>query len=460
MKSVIRLLLIFVLFSCNEDVQNNPNQDTLEPAVTEVGIPDGTAVTKEIGTSGGSFSSADGILDITIPPGAVSSNTTFSVQPITNFCPGGKFAYRLLPEGLTFTSPVTLTFHYTDEDIAGTLPEFLGIAYQGGDKIWYSLPSAVVDDVSKIISVQVKHFTDWTYITEIEISPTVPAVPELFVNETLNLSLSGFDFFPEEDDLPPLPTNPTDNPSPNEDYLAPLPQRQPFRGEWFVNSKQNGNAEVGTISFIGSSGDRNIFTYQAPATAPAANPVSIKVEIRGLSQWTMVAGSPRITPRNLVVLFKQIKIKDEFDFKLKVEAANLNLECTLQQDYYDSANMDVHVAGRSVTISNIVNHMASIVPETVTLAEGCTITCNGGVGKINISSATGVVTEESGKPQLRITFVNNGAVVPVSKLVCNGVVTTPPSVPLDNQSIPMNFALRDTTQITTNLLWIWTLIPK
>lgn len=433
----------------------------MEPAVTGVGIPDGPAVTTEIGPSGGSLSSADGILDITIPPGAVSSNTTFSVQPIANFCPGGKFAYRLLPEGLTFTNPVTLTFHYTDEDIAGTLPEFLGIAYQGGDKIWYRLPSAIVDDVSKTISVQIKHFTDWTYIAALEISPSAPAVPVLQVNETLNLLVSGIDLAgEEEDELPPLPTNPPDNPSTNEDYLPPLPQPQPFRATWFVNGEQNGNAEVGTISFAESSGDLNIFTYKAPPTAPAANPVLIKVEITGLRQWTMIGGNPRVTTRNMVVLFKRIKIMEELDFKLKVEAVNVNFECTLQQDYYDSANMDVHVAGRNVTISNIANHMASVIPETVSLGESCSMTCNGGVGRINISSATGEITEESGTAQLRITFLNTGAVVPSTKLVCSGeeVTTTPP--PLGDESVPMNFALRDTTQVATNLIWTWTLTPK
>lgn len=462
MKSVIRLLLIFfVLFSCSEDNQHNPHQNTMEPAVTGVGIPDGAAVTTEIGPSGGSLSSADGILEITIPPGAVTGNTTFGVQPITNFCPGGKSAYRLLPEGLTFANPVTLTFHYGDEDIAGTLPEFLGIAYQGGDKIWYRLPSAVVDDVSKTISVQVKHFTDWTYIAALEISPSVPAVPELQVNETLNLSVSGLDFSgEEEDELPPLPANPPDNPSANEDYLPPLPHRQPFRATWYVNNVQNGNAEVGTITFLASSGDQNIFTYKAPATAPVVNPVLIKVEITGLRQWTMVGGNPRVTTRNMVILFKRIKIIDEFDFNLKVEAVAVNFQCNAQQDYYDSVNMDVHVAGRSVTISNISNHAASIVPETVSLGEGCTMTCIGGVGRINVSSATGTITEESGKRQLRITLLNKGAVIPVSKILCNGEELTTPSVPIGDESVPMNFVLKDSAQVINNLVWMWRLTPK
>jgi hypothetical protein len=54
-------------------------------APTKVGTsPLATQVTKDIGPEGGTLTSADGKLTITVPKGAVARNTRFSIQPITS----------------------------------------------------------------------------------------------------------------------------------------------------------------------------------------------------------------------------------------------------------------------------------------------------------------------------------------------------------------------------------------
>ena len=183
MNRAVKLFLVFSLaFSCNsEDDSNNPivEAEEGEPAITEIGTPTADPVVQEIGPGGGTISAADSKLDITVPAGAVTANTTFSIQPITNFCPGGMRAYRLLPEGLSFGKPVTLTFHYTDDDLEGTLTDFFGIAFQGSDGAWYRMP-AVVDDTKKIITTQATHFTNWTVLSQLAIAPRTPAVPEIW----------------------------------------------------------------------------------------------------------------------------------------------------------------------------------------------------------------------------------------------------------------------------------------
>ena len=125
-------LVIAIAFCCSEEEQDSSNTTNTtveyEPAITPVGTPAGDPITKTIGISGGSIASPDSVMELVIPAGALPANTDITIQPVTNEAPGGiGLAYDLLPDGTTFSKPATLTFHYTDEDINGSLPEFLSI---------------------------------------------------------------------------------------------------------------------------------------------------------------------------------------------------------------------------------------------------------------------------------------------------------------------------------------------
>ncbi|MEZ5173490.1 MAG: hypothetical protein R2850_08280 [Bacteroidia bacterium] len=64
----------------------------------------------------------------------MNSDTEISIQPITNTAPLGiANAYRLGPEGTTFSVPVTLSFNYLDEDINSFPEELLWIVTQKSD---------------------------------------------------------------------------------------------------------------------------------------------------------------------------------------------------------------------------------------------------------------------------------------------------------------------------------------
>ena len=110
-------VIVVVLYSISCSDNENGNVVSPEPAVTEIGTPTGDPVTKDIGGAGGTITSGDGKLDVVVPAGALSNSVTFSIQPVENFCPGGRVVYELLPEGLTFSQPVTLVFHYTEADM-------------------------------------------------------------------------------------------------------------------------------------------------------------------------------------------------------------------------------------------------------------------------------------------------------------------------------------------------------
>src|SRR5438045_1326293 len=74
----------------NNSTGNNTtdNSDT-SAAITAIGTPIGSPVTKIIGAAGGTIISADGRAELNIPAGALSSDLAISIQPITNECPNG-----------------------------------------------------------------------------------------------------------------------------------------------------------------------------------------------------------------------------------------------------------------------------------------------------------------------------------------------------------------------------------
>src|SRR6185369_15766210 len=150
--------------SNNNNNNNNNNNSNLPPAVTPVGVPVDDPVTKTIGASGGSIISGDGIVELNIPAGALSSNTEISIQPVTNEAPGGiGLSYHLMPDGTKFSTPAKLIFHYTDHDISGSVPYLLYIAYQDSANIWRAdYINRNVDTVAKTASLDISHFSIWS----------------------------------------------------------------------------------------------------------------------------------------------------------------------------------------------------------------------------------------------------------------------------------------------------------
>ena len=155
-------LLFFAFQSCKKGNNVIHNQKP-QPIKTEKGTPTDAPVTKIIGAAGGELTSGDGKLKIIVAPGTVTSNTAFSVQPITNtlFEGEGRTAYRLLPEGTQFTRPVQLQFAYHDDDTLNTTEDVLTVASQQADGTWAVSPTGLNKN-AKTLTVETNHFSDWT----------------------------------------------------------------------------------------------------------------------------------------------------------------------------------------------------------------------------------------------------------------------------------------------------------
>jgi hypothetical protein len=157
----------YILFS------RKSNNDEVVFAATEVGTPVGPNVTKNIGPAGGTIASPDGRLTLTIPQNALTEMISFSIQPISNKAGNGiGSAYRLEPNGKTFTTPLNISVHYDDHDLEGTVPEAFSIAFQDQEGAWHEQTHGKLDKNANTLTITATHFTDYAFSARLRVIPT------------------------------------------------------------------------------------------------------------------------------------------------------------------------------------------------------------------------------------------------------------------------------------------------
>ena len=113
-------------------------------------------------------------IELTIPPGAVSENTNFSINlvdissvsqpdPASGLFLIAGLVYEIKAERdgefiTTFDKPLTLTFTYTDEQIEGLDEDSLKIYWWNGEE-WVALENSEVDVDNNTVTVSIDHFT-------------------------------------------------------------------------------------------------------------------------------------------------------------------------------------------------------------------------------------------------------------------------------------------------------------
>ncbi len=304
---VFLLLINCFIFSCRED-ETGPGSGS--PVITERGTESGAAVSITIGSGGGSFQSADGILTVIVPAGALTTSTTLTIQPITNEAPMGQGGgYRLGPEGATFAKPVQLKFTYDEQSLDGTLEDFLWIVTQAEDRSWNGVVKSVIDKTANTVTVETTHFSDWAMGRFMELS-LVPSSATLKKGESLSLKLNGFQMPQEElDELAPL-TLIKEEPL---DELTPITSIQPAEERLLkfrvVKWTLNGSAAPVSGSSGSLSATKSTATYKAPNIRPANNPVAVTVELeasthQGTKFKYLITSSISIVESDLYLLVK------------------------------------------------------------------------------------------------------------------------------------------------------------
>ena len=114
---ILFMFMLLIMATCSDDNPSSPAPDP-NPDPDPLENPD--LVTKEFGPDGGSLTSSDDQMVLTIPEGALSANETITIETIENEDLGDEFAqiieefgvansYELGPDGLEFDELVTVT---------------------------------------------------------------------------------------------------------------------------------------------------------------------------------------------------------------------------------------------------------------------------------------------------------------------------------------------------------------
>lgn len=258
---------IAVLAGCKkEPLSPQPPAETFVPVVTAIGQPVGSASTASIGAAGGSLTSPDGRVTLTIPAGALGAATSISIQPIENTAPlGVGLSYDFLPNGQQFAKPVTVTLHYTDEELAGTAPELLEFGFQNAKNNWQGKSNLQVNATDHSITATTKHFSRWSFYASFKLQPEQKT---LAVNQTVNLQAMKLPY--------------SEDPDPNnmEELLHTLGEPKPVAASdvssWLVNGQASAeNSANGWLT--GTATNEKL--YHAPAHQPAVNPVAVSAQI-------------------------------------------------------------------------------------------------------------------------------------------------------------------------------------
>ena len=369
--------------------------DTIPPAVTPVGTPVGNIITKTIGASGGSITSDDGRVQLTIPPGALSANTNISIQAVTNTCPGGiGVSYDLLPNGTKFSTPASLTFNYADSDVDGTDPLLIYTAFQDSIGQWEVVDSdKEVDTVGKTISFDINHFTIYSAAPGVYVQAYSK---EVNASQTSSVEVRQWV-------------------SSKKYYPLLLPARS-FKtsqvSDWAVNGAAGGSSNDGTIA----GGNSGTATYTAPGNIVDNRYVNVSVAVS--EPRTIRVRKGKIIQFDKHTYSTRLKLIGEIIYDVKVYLTQTGLSTVLPDVYHDAATFAVYVKNGQVTIpqAEIVNQEPTVTPSKDGDMENGPgyIWIPDHTGLINITAVSGFATTGgNGQPGLVVlTLTTTGTVDP------------------------------------------------
>jgi hypothetical protein len=226
-----------------------------------------------VAADGGTVTSFDGRLCVTLAPDALSADATVSITMIENAAPGGLGpAYELDAGGVSFTS-ATITGTFGEADLVGTAPGAIRLASQGADGTWTAAGDATVTPTTDVsgnptggtVSVVVTHFSPWTMLWGWQLQPTDTDVP---TGSTALLTVIGC--WNEQDTFAGQWTGTPCKPD-DMQYLIVAS----------VNGIEGGNSTVGTVTVNPATDPvTHSVTYHAPSAVPSPATVAVSVVLK------------------------------------------------------------------------------------------------------------------------------------------------------------------------------------
>jgi hypothetical protein len=304
-KARVGLLLLSLCLgftACEKKEEITPGQETEKPGKqepivgepTEVGTPTGDKVSQSIGPEGGVIRTADGLVSLTVPAGALSQATTISLQPIQNKAPLGiGAAYEFSPDGLKFAKPAQLTVKYAEKALAGTSPEAIGLAFQDEKRVWQG-KAAQVNPTEGTFTASVPHFSSWAFFKYYSLFPEAEtlALTQVLKLEVLYLKGSAMD-----PDVPVVDANGEVNVVP---LISPKLLKANQVKNWLVSGQNlNGrfDEKIGGLTVLDEGAAAE---YKAPSKVPPTshNPVAVSVELKSQKGQLILISNLTIAAEN------------------------------------------------------------------------------------------------------------------------------------------------------------------
>lgn len=266
----LSLALLFTFNACKKDTNPQEPQEpqiTITPLVRPRGSSTGMAISKEIGSSGGTVEWPGGHIRIHIPEGALTSNTEITIERLTNTNIAGMgYAYRLKPHGQIFAKPATITMSWGPRADSVGLLQTLGLSYQMDDGVWKFVGADAVNTEAQTVSFKSTHFSDWSLMNRISLSPYQA---DLETGEKKTIQAMIFTEADWDNLFIPLvnnPNGPYNEPGYPVGNPAPLPSK--FIKSWELTGPGNLNKS-----------NKQSVEYQAPASVNGTATANVSLEL-------------------------------------------------------------------------------------------------------------------------------------------------------------------------------------
>jgi hypothetical protein len=362
-------------------------------------------------------------LTLTIPAGALGTDLAISIQLITNQAPGGiGLAYDLLPNGTKFTTPISLSYHYTADDADGTSPDFMYIVTQDSAGTWSFDPAqAQSDTISRNIGSATSHFSSYALITGLQMN---------FGQKTFRKSQSNFISVTQ---MTPF------GQSGRLAIAASVQVADPDVNNWSLND-QGRNTVYGTIS-----GQGGRVTFQAPAKIDKTQSVKVAAEITG--PFTAYANGRKLTLDKFTLadhltLVPDSANVDSLSFYVALYAEIHNTSGVYNDAYRDGAIMEISVVNGVVSFpaDSLENNEPNAYPPSGSSGQNSAVWIPDPIGIINVTGEFGFVAEDT----VIVFLTHTGTVLPKWQLTSGGVTSTFGGTPTPGWPPSFVFSLRDT----------------
>lgn len=429
----------------NSTGNNLPGDSDTSAAITAIGTPIGSPVTKTIGAAGGTIISADGRAELNIPAGALSSDLPISIQPITNECPNGVgVAYDFLPNGTKFLKPATVTFHYTDDDVDGTSPYLINMAFQDSLNQWQVDILKDVDTVNKTIIFDISHFSSRAFDPGVKVQPSIKLS-----------SLYGKDFTENQQDVLEVSQGVTPGQLVGDagdgDEISYLPKPKPVSDDLVKSWALSPGNQNGSLSATSGS----VVTYTAPNTILQEKKVTVyanvfinaaevnrrKQKSKVINGLTQLSITLNLHPTNM-------------NFSVKVIFNTTDASGYKQDKYHDEATFEVDVKNYLVTIpkDKIQNSAPTVTPASFVSGTNQIDWQSDKYGVINITGGSSYTFLDSlnfNQRDVDLLITHSNTITPTFKItdLTFGSVTYVEGDPVPGYPQAIHFIYKDSVQV-------------